>query len=522
MKSIRGILFDVDDTLYSHKQHRIPELTKYTIKKLKENGYILGMCTSRFPREFCSLPENIFDDFDLIIAGTGSIYIRDGKVLHIEKINESDTQKYINYLDQQDSLYYLWAPVEGQPHFSSEPGENIKRHHLEWAKECPTVQKWNKEVLCNIVYYGANEKQTQEITDLVGETGLEIWGNNGHINPKNIDKAYGIKYFSKLYNLDLKEILCFGDGINDISMIKTAGMGVAVGNGKDELKKQADYICDPIENAGIYTFCVDHHLIDPIDPTIFFFDIDGTTFRNDIQASPESTISTIHALRKKGKKCCICTSRSSDEMIHLPKTFLNMFDAIIRLAGGHITIDGKDFYHEVNHDEVCQAIKYLDQNKIPYRYVTVDEKSYLYNSTEFVRGLFKYQYGMIPPEKKYENEKVIHLQYYPYEESQNDDLDKIFMKSKVTHLNISHEITQENTDKGSAILRVAEYYGYNRENTVAFGDGENDITMLKNAQIGIAMGNACQQCLDVADYVTERIEDDGLYNACKHFKWIES
>lgn len=97
MKSIRGILFDVDDTLYSHKQHRIPELTKYTIKKLKENGYILGMCTSRFPREFCSLPENIFDDFDLIIAGTGSIYIRDGKVLHIEKINESDTQKYINY-----------------------------------------------------------------------------------------------------------------------------------------------------------------------------------------------------------------------------------------------------------------------------------------------------------------------------------------------------------------------------------------------------------------------------------------
>ena len=52
MKSIRGILFDVDDTLYSHKQHRIPELTKYTIKKLKENRYILGMCTSRYLKIF--------------------------------------------------------------------------------------------------------------------------------------------------------------------------------------------------------------------------------------------------------------------------------------------------------------------------------------------------------------------------------------------------------------------------------------------------------------------------------------
>lgn len=522
MKDIRGIIFDVDDTLYSHKLNRVPELTKYTIKKLKENGYILGVCTSRFPREFSSLPENIFDDFDMIIAGTGSIYIRNGKVLHIEKIDETEAKMYIDYLDQQENLYYLWTPVEGNPHFSSEPSERIKKHHLDWDGECPTVQKWNGETLCNIVYYDANEKQTQEIIDLVGKNSLETWGNNGHMNPKNIDKAYGIKYFSKYYGLDLNEILCFGDGQNDISMLKTAGMGVAVGNGNDELKKYADFVCDPIENAGIYTFCADHNLIDPIDSTIFFFDIDGTTFRNDIQASPESTISTIHMLRKKGKKCCICTSRSSDEMIHLPEDYLNMFDAIIRLAGGHITIDGNDFYQEINHDEVCQAVKYLDKNHIPYRFVTIDEKSYLYNSTEFVRGLFRYQYGMVPPEKKYENEKVIHLQYYPFEESQNDDLNKIFTNSLITHLKISHEVTQGNIDKGKAILKVAEYYGHDRENTVAFGDGENDITMLKKAQIGIAMGNACQQCLDIADYVTDRIEDDGLYNACKHFKWIES
>jgi hydroxymethylpyrimidine pyrophosphatase-like HAD family hydrolase len=44
--------------------------------------------------------------------------------------------------------------------------------------------------------------------------------------------------------------------------------------------------------------------------------------------------------------------------------------------------------------------------------------------------------------------------------------------------------------------------------------------MLKAAGVGIAMGNSDAACRQAADYVTARIEEDGLYQACVHYGWI--
>lgn len=521
MKKIKAILFDVDDTLYSHSLKRIPELTKKTILKLKQNGYHLGICTSRFPREFYSLPQDDLKIFDMIIAGTGSIYIKKDNVFHVEKLEIEDTKKYIDFFKKHPNIFYLWTPLNGEPHFSSAPNERIFNHQVEWSGYCPSIQPWNGEELINIIYYNASDAQSEEIIQLVGEESLERWGNCGHINPKGVNKAFGVKKFCEFLGLRPEEIICFGDGRNDISMIESAGIGIAVGNAHEELKKHADYVCDTIENGGIYTICVELGLIAPIDSKLFFFDIDGTTYRHDIQDCPTSTIIALNKLKENGYKICICTSRSQEEMIHLPHNFLNLFDGIIYLAGGHIQLDKKDYLHEIDKEDVKNAIQYLNTHKIPYRYVTKDLHGYLYHSTEFVRGLFQHLYNMTPPEKCYENESLIHFQYYPFTDEQNNDLINRIKHSKITHLKFSHEVTQENLDKAKAIEIVANYYGYTRENTVAFGDGLNDITMLQNAQIGIAMGNANKLCKEASDYVTNSIDQDGLYHACLHFKWIK-
>ena len=52
---------------------------------------------------------------------------------------------------------------------------------------------------------------------------------------------------------------------------------------------------------------------------------------------------------------------------------------------------------------------------------------------------------------------------------------------------------------------------------MAFGDGGNDLSMLKHVHIGVAMGNAKDYVKDVADYVTDSVDEDGIYNALKHF-----
>ena len=67
---------------------------------------------------------------------------------------------------------------------------------------------------------------------------------------------------------------------------------------------------------------------------------------------------------------------------------------------------------------------------------------------------------------------------------------------------------------------IAEYFGLTKDNVMCFGDGGNDISMLKYASIGVAMGNAADKVKDAANYVTTSIDDNGISNALKHFNII--
>ncbi len=54
------------------------------------------------------------------------------------------------------------------------------------------------------------------------------------------------------------------------------------------------------------------------------------------------------------------------------------------------------------------------------------------------------------------------------------------------------------------------HFGFSRDEYMAFGDGENDITMLRYAAMGIAMGNASQAVKEASDYITEGVDDGGI------------
>ncbi len=78
---------------------------------------------------------------------------------------------------------------------------------------------------------------------------------------------------------------------------------------------------------------------------------------------------------------------------------------------------------------------------------------------------------------------------------------------------INVEINAANAHKGNAIRALADYLGYDMAQTMGFGDGLNDLTMLRETGIGVAMGNACPEALAAADYVTIDCDDDGVAHA---------
>ena len=82
------------------------------------------------------------------------------------------------------------------------------------------------------------------------------------------------------------------------------------------------------------------------------------------------------------------------------------------------------------------------------------------------------------------------------------------------------EMVNRDVNKALAVKIVAESLGIEREDVMAFGDGGNDISMLRHAGIGIAMGNANDTVKASANYVTDSVDEDGIWNALKHFNLI--
>ena len=83
------------------------------------------------------------------------------------------------------------------------------------------------------------------------------------------------------------------------------------------------------------------------------------------------------------------------------------------------------------------------------------------------------------------------------------------------------EINVATAHKGRAIERFAAHFGWTLANCMAFGDGLNDLSMVKMAGTGVAMANAAPEVLAAADYVTLSNDEDGVAAALRHFGLID-
>ena len=82
------------------------------------------------------------------------------------------------------------------------------------------------------------------------------------------------------------------------------------------------------------------------------------------------------------------------------------------------------------------------------------------------------------------------------------------------------DILPEAVSKASAIERMLGLLGLDRSQAIAFGDEENDLEMFGAVDYTVAMGNAIDALKQTATYVTDNVDEDGIYNACRYFGLI--
>lgn len=109
----------------------------------------------------------------------------------------------------------------------------------------------------------------------------------------------------------------------------------------------------------------------------------------------------------------------------------------------------------------------------------------------------------------------------------DDDGDKVLQAKErflsldkfevVSSFNKSFEVMPRGTSKGNAVKKICEYYGVHPSEVIAIGDNENDISMIEYAGLGIAMGNSEEKVKEIANYITESNNRDGVAMAIEKF-----
>ena len=249
------IFFDVDGTLldFAKGMPKPLESTIEVIKELKEKGHFVVVATGR-PKPF--LPKEILKlDFDGYITANGAV-VEHGDTLVFEKSIEQDILKKAIDLFETEGIEYI---LEGyhKAYFSNIESKEAKAFYEVFGvpKENITDNWKSNDIQANKMVVTLDNKQKlnrcQEVLGehfvLMNHPGAPSWD----MYFRDCTKADGIQYLLNHLGLSIQDTIASGDGDNDMEMIQLVNTGVAMGNGKEELKKHANYVTDDVFSHGI-------------------------------------------------------------------------------------------------------------------------------------------------------------------------------------------------------------------------------------------------------------------------------
>lgn len=249
-----------------------------------------------------------------------------------------------------------------------------------------------------------------------------------------------------------------------------------------------------------------------------FFDIDGTLVSFQTHAIPEGTMETLQELRKRGVLLFIATGRDTTGL-HVLDEFT--FDGYITLNGQYcFTKENEVIYQNtIPKEDVEVILQELKKNLFPCGFTTKNGKMYNYRD-ERVEELHRITKNDGQPAGNVSH--VSEEDVYQIQAFLNNDEEKELM-AKMKHCTSArwyHTFCDISPLGGTKVLGMdcfAKRYGFTMEETMAFGDGGNDVAMLEHAAISVAMGNAVEELKECADYITADVDHDGVKQAVNHY-----
>lgn len=253
-----------------------------------------------------------------------------------------------------------------------------------------------------------------------------------------------------------------------------------------------------------------------------FFDVDGTLLPFRAERLPASTLDGLAALRRNGVRTFLATGRPP---IHLP--LLHALDGVP--FDGYVTMNGQYCYladgtmlysHAIEPASLRSLLPYIEAEGFSVGFIEKDRSTFnLINehSAGFASRMHQ-QEGNVAA--RIEAAPVYQLSAFFPADKQAEFLAHCPGCVAVRWNDDFVDVLPAGGGKPEGIAHVLQALGLDRTQSIAFGDGGNDVEMLRYAGIGVAMGNACPEAKAAADYVTDPVTEDGLAHALAHFGLI--
>ena len=254
-----------------------------------------------------------------------------------------------------------------------------------------------------------------------------------------------------------------------------------------------------------------------------FFDIDGTLIGYRTHQIHPRDLESLRKLKEKGIKLFIATGR--DLLIPIEaqtvENILPLMDGVVNANGQRCYLtDGTEVsYHPLPEEDFRPIRKNCEENHIAILYY-IGHDSYVTELTDHVLGFEKHVGIPHPPIRPIAEDlgspQKICLYASPEDEAR---FIRPLLKLSTSARNTEHliDLIPDGIGKDSGIREFCAYFGIRREETMAFGDGENDLSMMTEAGISVAMAIADERVKTAADYVTLSSEEAGITRALEHF-----
>lgn len=276
MHNIRLIALDLDGTLLDSEKHLSKENAQ-ALERAAESGIEIVPATGRFYR---GMPQTIrelpYVHYVISINGAQVYDVTAQKTVCGSEIPLGRALSVMERLDELPVIYDCfqdgWGWMSKELYDQAEiyaanvhslkmirelrtPVDDLKEYLKQKSSDVQKIQMFFRDMDLRAEMLKSLPK---EFPDLVVTTSIV---NNIEINSREATKGNALKNLAIHLDIPLENTMAFGDDLNDISLLETAGIGVAMGNADEKVKQAADYITDDCNNSGV-AFALNHFLLE--------------------------------------------------------------------------------------------------------------------------------------------------------------------------------------------------------------------------------------------------------------------